>query len=148
MCLKMSSPPNIGVDGSNPLGLKCDNGKGYVGGWIYPEYFVTWLIPVVGFDCWQCLQEASQCKHNEPVPLCLNSSEYTLFKVTRWLGRYFITCSVHWMLYVFYIGFPASFFLGRNPFWRLIKLLAENNKYKSVNEAQTTCDDTVIKTVL
>ena len=21
---------------------------------VYPEYFVAWLIPVVGFDCWQC----------------------------------------------------------------------------------------------
>ena len=45
-----SSPPNIGVDDSNPRGLKCDNRKGYVGGWIYPEYSVPWLIPVVGFD--------------------------------------------------------------------------------------------------
>ena len=45
-----SSPPNIGVDGLNPRGLKCDNRKGYIGGWIYPEYSVAWLIPVVGFD--------------------------------------------------------------------------------------------------
>ena len=34
-----SSPPNIGVDGLNPYGLKCDNLKGYVGGWIYPENY-------------------------------------------------------------------------------------------------------------
>ena len=45
-----SSPPNIGVDGSNPRGLKCDDRNGYIGGWIYPEYSVAWLIPVVGFD--------------------------------------------------------------------------------------------------
>ena len=45
------SPPNIGVDGSNPRGLKCDNRKGYIGGWIYPEDSVAWMIPVVGFDC-------------------------------------------------------------------------------------------------
>ena len=25
----------------------------YVGGWIYPEYSVAGLIPVVGFDSWQ-----------------------------------------------------------------------------------------------
>ena len=48
-----SSPPNIGVEGSNPRGLKFDNRKGYVGGWIYPEYSLAWLIPVVGFDSWQ-----------------------------------------------------------------------------------------------
>ena len=41
---------NIGVNGPNPRGLKCDNRKGYIGGWIYPEYSVAWLIPVVGFD--------------------------------------------------------------------------------------------------
>ena len=29
---------NTGVEGSNPRGLKCDNRKGYIGGWIYPEY--------------------------------------------------------------------------------------------------------------
>ena len=34
-----SSPPNTGVDGSNPRGLKSDNQKGYVGGWNYPEYY-------------------------------------------------------------------------------------------------------------
>ena len=45
-----SSPPNIGGDGLSPHGLKCDNQKGYIGGWIYPEYSVAWLIPVVGFD--------------------------------------------------------------------------------------------------
>ena len=22
-----------------------------VGGWIYPEYSVAWLIPIVGFNC-------------------------------------------------------------------------------------------------
>ena len=48
-----SSPPNTGVDGLNPRSLKCDNQKGYIGGWIYPEYSVAWLIPVVGFDSWQ-----------------------------------------------------------------------------------------------
>ena len=37
----------------NHRGLKCDNQKGYVGGWIYPEYSGAWLIPVVGFDSWQ-----------------------------------------------------------------------------------------------
>jgi hypothetical protein len=47
------SPPNIGVNGLNPHGLKRDNWKGYIGGWIYPEYLVAWMIPVVGFDCWQ-----------------------------------------------------------------------------------------------
>ena len=41
------SPPNIGVDGSNPRALKCDNRKGYIGGWIYAEYFVASMIPVV-----------------------------------------------------------------------------------------------------
>ena len=45
------SPPNIKVDCSNPRGLKCDDRKGYIGSWIYPEYFVAWTIPVVGFDC-------------------------------------------------------------------------------------------------
>ena len=44
------SPPNIRVDGSNPRCLKRDNRKGYVGGWIYPEYSVAWMIYVVGFD--------------------------------------------------------------------------------------------------
>ena len=44
-----SSPPNIGVNSLNPRGLKCDNRKSYVGGWIYPEYYVAWLISVVGF---------------------------------------------------------------------------------------------------
>ena len=39
-----SSPPNIKVDGSNPRGLKVITEKGYVGGWIYPEYSVAWLI--------------------------------------------------------------------------------------------------------
>ena len=38
-----SSPPNIGVGGSNSRGLKCDNQKGYVAGWIYPEYSVAEL---------------------------------------------------------------------------------------------------------
>ena len=33
-CLE-SSPPNVGVDGSNPRGLKCYNLKGYVGGFIH-----------------------------------------------------------------------------------------------------------------
>ena len=46
-----ASPPNIGVDGSKPRGLECDNQKGYIGGGIYPEYSVAWMIPVVGFDC-------------------------------------------------------------------------------------------------
>ena len=46
-----SSPPNTGIAGSNPRGLMYDNQKGYIGSWIYPEYFVTWLIHVVGFDC-------------------------------------------------------------------------------------------------
>ena len=36
------------IDGLNPRGLKCDNRKSYVGGWIYPEYSVAWLIPVDG----------------------------------------------------------------------------------------------------
>ena len=45
-----SSPSNIGVDGLNPHGLKFDNRKGYVGGGIYPEYSVAWMIPVVDFD--------------------------------------------------------------------------------------------------
>ena len=44
-----TSPPNNGVEGSNPRGLKCDNRKDYIGGWIYPEYSVAWLIPAVGF---------------------------------------------------------------------------------------------------
>ena len=44
------SPLNIGVGGSNPRGLKCDKQKGFVGGWIYPEYSVAGIIPVVGFD--------------------------------------------------------------------------------------------------
>ena len=44
-----SSPPNIGVDGLNHRGLKCYNQKGFIGGCIYPEYSVAWLIPVVGF---------------------------------------------------------------------------------------------------
>ena len=35
---------------SNTCCLKCNNRKGYVGGWIYPEYSVAWFIPVVGFD--------------------------------------------------------------------------------------------------
>ena len=43
-----SSPPNTGVDSSNPRGLKCDKWKVYVGSVLLP-----WLIPVVGFDCWQ-----------------------------------------------------------------------------------------------
>ena len=30
--------------------LKCDNQKGYICGWVYPEYSVAWLILVVGFD--------------------------------------------------------------------------------------------------
>ena len=37
-----TSPPNTGVDGSNPHGLKCVNQKGYVAGWIYPEYSLVW----------------------------------------------------------------------------------------------------------
>ena len=45
-----SSPPNTGVDSLNPRGLKWDKQKGFVGGWIYPDYSVAWLIPVVGFD--------------------------------------------------------------------------------------------------
>ena len=49
-----TSPPNTGVEGLNPRGLKCGNQKGYVGRWIYPEYSVAWLIAVVGFDSWQC----------------------------------------------------------------------------------------------
>ena len=48
------SPPNIWVDCLNPFGLKCDNRKGYIGGWIYLDYSVAWMIPVVGFDCLQC----------------------------------------------------------------------------------------------
>ena len=31
-----TSPPNTGVEGSNPRGLKCDNRKGYIGSWIHP----------------------------------------------------------------------------------------------------------------
>ena len=50
-----SSPPNIGVDGLNPPGHKCDNRKGHFGGWIYPEYSVAWMTAVVGFDSWQCI---------------------------------------------------------------------------------------------
>ena len=46
-----TSPPNTGVEGWNPRGLKFDNQKGYVGGWIYPEYFVAWMIPIVGCNC-------------------------------------------------------------------------------------------------
>ena len=42
--------PVPGVEGLNPA-VSGVNGKGYIGGWIYPEYFVAWLIPVVGFDC-------------------------------------------------------------------------------------------------
>ena len=49
-----TSPSNTGVEGSNFRGLKCDNREGYIGSWIYPEYSVAWLIPVVGFDSWQC----------------------------------------------------------------------------------------------
>ena len=60
-----SSPPNIGVDCSNPRGPKYDNRKGYIRGWIYPEYSVAWLIPVVGFDSWQC--SAVQCSAVQPV---------------------------------------------------------------------------------
>ena len=45
-----TSPPNTGVEGSNPRGLKFSNQRVYVGGWIYPEYSVAWLVPVVGFD--------------------------------------------------------------------------------------------------
>ena len=37
----------------NPHGLKCENQKGYIGGLIYPEYSVAWLIPIVGFDSGQ-----------------------------------------------------------------------------------------------
>ena len=56
LCWLETSPPNTGVGGSNPRGLKCDNQKGYVGGWIYPEYSVAWLIPVVGFNsCQYCI---------------------------------------------------------------------------------------------
>ena len=50
-----TSPPNTEVEGSDPRGLKWDYRKGYVGCWIYPEYSVAWLIPVVGFDSWQFL---------------------------------------------------------------------------------------------
>ena len=45
-------------------GLKCDNRKGYVGGWISTEYFVAWLIPLVCFDsCQSCAVQyiAMQC---------------------------------------------------------------------------------------
>ena len=36
-----------GVDGSNPRGLKCDNRKGYIGGRIYQEYSVAWMIHLI-----------------------------------------------------------------------------------------------------
>ena len=44
-------PPVLGVKGLNPAVLGVITEKDYIGGWIYPEYFVVWLIPVVGFDC-------------------------------------------------------------------------------------------------
>ena len=42
-----------GGQGFESRSFRCDNRKGYIGGWTYPEYFVAWLILVVGFDCWQ-----------------------------------------------------------------------------------------------
>ena len=33
--------------------------------------------------------------------------------------------------------------LGRNPFWRLMELLAENNHYESVNNCRTARENTV-----
>ena len=41
-------PPVPGVKGSNPAVSGVITKKGYIGGWIYPECFVPWLIPVVG----------------------------------------------------------------------------------------------------
>ena len=40
-----------GDQGFKSRSFRCDNRKGYFGGWTYPEYFVALLIPVVGFDC-------------------------------------------------------------------------------------------------
>ena len=44
-------PPVPGVKGLNPADSGVITRKGYIGGWIFPEYFVAWLIPIVGFDC-------------------------------------------------------------------------------------------------